>query len=90
MVVDRSLIQSTPIGNIPDDWGIALLGEVTSKIGSGATPRGGENVYQDFGVYLIRSQNVYDHEFHSDGIVHINDDDANKLNNVVVEDGDVL
>ena len=29
------------------------------KIGSGVTPRGGDSVYIDSGVALIRSQNVY-------------------------------
>ena len=38
-----------------------------SAIGSGATPRGGSKVYVDEGVALVRSQNVYDHEFRWDG-----------------------
>ena len=35
------------------------LDEITTKIGSGATPRGGQNAYQEEGISLIRSQNVY-------------------------------
>jgi type I restriction enzyme S subunit len=90
MAIDQFLIQSMPLGNLPDDWNIVQLHDITSKIGSGATPRGGEKVYQDYGIRLIRSQNVYDHEFHSDGLVHISDDDAKRLDNVVIESGDVL
>ena len=42
------------------DWSEVTLGEVCVKIGSGATPRGGKDVYLDEGPYtLIRSQNVY-------------------------------
>ncbi|MBK7299443.1 MAG: restriction endonuclease subunit S [Moraxellaceae bacterium] len=39
------------------------LSEVTSKIGSGATPRGGESAYKETGITLIRSQNIYDYGF---------------------------
>ena len=36
------------------------VGGVTAKIGSGATPRGGEESYKLEGVSLIRSLNVHD------------------------------
>jgi type I restriction enzyme, S subunit len=55
------------------------LGEITTKIGSGVTPRGGEKVYQDSGVALIRSQNIYDYQFETDGLVFINDEIAGRL-----------
>ena len=45
--------------------GDAEIAEVASKVGSGATPRGGTSVYVDAGTAFIRSQNVYDHEFAS-------------------------
>ena len=41
-----------------DDWEASKLGDVTSKIGSGSTPRGGEKVYTSDGILFIRSQNV--------------------------------
>jgi type I restriction enzyme S subunit len=37
------------------DWKECKLGEITSKIGSGATPTGGENAYKLEGMFLIRS-----------------------------------
>ena len=43
------------------------LGDVTTKIGSGATPRGGKDVYQQSGIAFIRSQNVYDGHFAFEG-----------------------
>ena len=60
------------------------------KIGSGATPRGGEKVYVDTGVALIRSQNVYDFEFRWDGLVRITPEAATTLDGVAIERGDIL
>ena len=61
------------------------------KIGSGATPRGGRDVYVQDGPYtLIRSQNVYNDGFHRDGLVFIGDNHADELKNVEVFEEDVL
>ncbi len=79
-----------PIGAIPSSWSVAELKEVTSKIGSGATPRGGAKVYRDEGTAFIRSQNVLDNEFSVRGLVHIDDDAADALSGVSVLPGDVL
>ena len=64
--------------------------DICTKIGSGATPRGGKEVYIDSGISLIRSQNILDFSFTFDGMVYINEQQAEKLNNVTVESGDVL
>ena len=64
--------------------------EICTKIGSGATPRGGKEAYIDTGISLIRSQNVLDLSFSYDGLAHINEQQADKLSNVAVESGDVL
>ncbi len=46
------------------EWQTVRLGDYCSKIGSGATPRGGANVYMDDGeICLIRSQNIYNDGF---------------------------
>jgi type I restriction enzyme S subunit len=47
------------LGQIPAHWEVRRLKFVTSKIGSGVTPRGGASVYVDEGVMLLRSQNVH-------------------------------
>ena len=64
--------------------------DICLKIGSGATPRGGKEVYIDEGISLIRSQNVLDFLFSYDGLAHINEEQASRLNNVAVQSGDVL
>ncbi|MFK5975407.1 MAG: restriction endonuclease subunit S [Sulfurovum sp.] len=66
------------------------LGDITSKIGSGATPRGGEMAYKESGITLIRSQNIYDNAFHEKGLAFIDEEQAKKLDNVSVEKNDVL
>jgi len=71
-------------------WNYVRLGDVCSKIGSGATPKGGATVYIDSGISLIRSQNVYNLEFSYDGLAHITEDAAEKLNGVTVIKNDVL
>ncbi|MCK6448934.1 MAG: restriction endonuclease subunit S [Planctomycetes bacterium] len=60
------------------------------KIGSGATPRGGRDVYQDRGVALIRSQNVHNGGFKSEGLAFIGPEHARELEAVTVQSGDVL
>lgn len=72
------------------DWVTTRLSSVTEKIGSGATPRGGKSAYKTTGIPLIRSQNVYNNLFQSDGLAFIDDDQANGLSNVEVFPGDVL
>lgn len=67
------------------------LGDFCSKIGSGATPRGGKDSYVEIGPFaLIRSQNVYNHGFERTGLAYISDDQANALSNVEVQPDDVL
>ena len=72
-------------------WRKATLGEICTKIGSGATPRGGRDVYLADGPFtLIRSQNVYNNGFYREGLVHIGEQHAQQLRNVEVKANDVL
>ena len=72
-------------------WPKVELGDVCTKIGSGATPRGGKDVYLDEGPYtLIRSQNVYNDGFHYEGLAFIGEHHADQLQNVDVFETDVL
>jgi len=71
-------------------WDISLCKEVTSKIGSGATPDGGNQNYKEAGISLIRSMNVYDGYFEYKDLAHIDNTQADKLKNVEIEENDVL
>lgn len=69
---------------------IKKLSELTTKIGSGATPKGGGSAYKESGISLIRSLNVHDLNFKYDGLAFIDDEQAKALSNVEVSSGDVL
>lgn len=69
---------------------VIKLGSITTKVGSGATPRGGKEVYKTEGISLIRSLNVYDFSFDSKGLAFIDDNQACELSNVEVQPKDIL
>ena len=71
-------------------WKTIKIGDCCTKIGSGSTPKGGSSVYKEDGVSFIRSQNVHNLEFDYDGLAHIDEKTAKKLNNVSIEENDVL
>ena len=73
-----------------EGWKEYKLGDICTKIGSGATPKGGKEAYLGGNISLIRSQNVLDFTFSEDGLANINDEQANKLKNVEVKENDVL
>lgn len=66
------------------------LSEICSKIGSGATPKGGKESYIEDGISLIRSTNVFDYSFSYSELAHITQEQADALSNVEVNANDVL
>src|SRR5438477_2364391 len=70
--------------------GTTRLGDACTKIGSDATPRAGKEAYKGGTTTLIRSQNIYNHEFKRNGLAYIDDKQASELANVVLQPGDVL
>ena len=50
--------KKTEVGVIPEDWECGRLGDLTTHVGSGITPSGGERVYVAEGIPFLRSQNV--------------------------------
>ncbi len=85
----ESYLQSI-FANPENNWTSKRLEEITTKIGSGATPLGGEKSYKQQGVSLIRSLNVYDMGFRKKDLAFLDNNQADKLSNVIVESGDVL
>ena len=71
-------------------WPSITLAEFCTKLGSGATPRGGKSAYKTEGVPLIRSMNVHNDHFARKDLAYIDDDQAAKLKNVALKKGDVL
>jgi type I restriction enzyme, S subunit len=54
----EKLIPELRFPEFKGEWVEKNLASITSKIGSGKTPLGGENVYTNSGIPFIRSQNV--------------------------------
>lgn len=75
---------------LPKNWREATISDVTSKVGSGATPRGGSSVYTNNGIPLVRSQNVLDNSFTNAGLAFLSDQSASSLKNVELRANDVL
>ena len=71
-------------------WKTNTVKEITTKIGSGATPKGGKESYREEGISLIRSMNVHNGYFEYRELAHISDEQADKLSNVIIEEEDVL
>ena len=69
---------------------MVALDALTSKIGSGVTPRGGDAAYLENGTPLIRSMNVRDGFFSAEGLAYISDLQARVMKGVTVRAGDVL
>lgn len=93
MKSQESLTAQNPeriIDEIPEGWEIKRLSEVCSKIGSGATPRGGKESYSSSGVSLIRSQNVLNEGFSESGLAFIDNSQAKELDNVSLVSKDIL
>ena len=76
----------------PRDWPVVRLGNIAVKIGSGATPRGGEDSYlrSRSRFALVRSQNVFDRRFDKAGLAFITDQQAEGLRSVSLQARDLL
>ncbi|CDG02564.1 Fic family protein [Clostridium chauvoei] len=78
-----------PVSN-PKGWKKVICKDITSKIGSGATPSGGNSSYKEEGISLIRSMNVHNNKFIYKDLAFIDDEQAKKLKNVIIEENDIL
>lgn len=75
---------------VPKGWSIESLGNVTEKVGSGVTPRGGSNSYKLSGIPLIRSQNVLWGKLDLSDVAYIDELQHNKMKGSFVYKNDVL
>ncbi|MCY2995775.1 MAG: restriction endonuclease subunit S [Planctomycetota bacterium] len=87
---EHTKVVDSPVGPVPKGWRVVRLRDICTKIGSGATPRGGQSSYHQDGVTLIRSQNIYDTGFADAGLAYLDDNQASELSNVTVQPRDIL
>ena len=78
------------MSDLPINWTSAPLADLTSKVGSGATPLGGERAYKSAGTPLIRSMNVVFFGFKRDGLAYLDDTQAAALDGATVAASDIL
>lgn len=78
------------IGEIPEGVNLVKLSMLTSKIGSGSTPRGGSSIYVKEGIKFLRSQNVYCEGFDLSDVAYITEDIDEEMSGTRVQVGDVL
>lgn len=86
----HTFVDNIDPNNLPQGWRMGILGDVCSKLGSGATPKGGKESYCQEGISLIRSTNVLDYQFLYEDLAKINEAQAKALDGVTVESKDVL
>lgn len=76
--------------SLPKGWAFVRLGQITNKIGSGSTPRGGRDVYVKKGIPFLRSQNVWNDGLHLDDIACITTEEHERMSGTAVLGNDVL
>ncbi len=80
----------TEVGVMPADWKCVRLGDLTTHIGSGITPSGGERAYVTEGRPFLRSQNVGWGMLDLVDIAYITDELHASFAGSEIEEGDVL
>ncbi|WP_233980516.1 restriction endonuclease subunit S [Pectobacterium versatile] len=74
----------------PKGWSFVRLGQITNKIGSGSTPRGGRDVYVKKGIPFLRSQNIWNDGLHLDDVACITPEAHNRMSGTSVLSNDIL
>lgn len=75
---------------VPQNWEVYTIEEITEHVGSGVTPKGGSNVYIHSGTMLIRSQNVLVGSFAFDDVAFISEEINRTMKRSELQDLDVL
>jgi type I restriction enzyme S subunit len=72
------------------EWENVILKDITIKIGSGSTPRGGSESYKNEGIPLVRSMNIRFNGIKLKGLAFIDEKQAERLKNVIIQENDIL
>ena len=71
-------------------WSIFKLGQLSSKIMNGTTPKGGSNVYVNNGITFFRSQNVWKNRLELEDIAYIDEKTHKSMKESSLKNGDIL
>jgi len=89
IVLDKISEDEKPF-SLPASWEFFRFGDITNRIGSGSTPRGGKSAYQNEGIIFLRSQNIHNYGLKLEDVAYINDETHTKMNNTKVVPDDIL
>ena len=78
-----------PISN-PMKWKVKKLGELSNKVMSGNTPKGGDRVYVSSGIEFYRSQNVWKNKIEKDDIAYIDEETHKRMLKSSLKHNDLL
>jgi len=73
---------------IPEHWAWCRIADISTKIGSGSTPKGSN--YAEKGKPFFRSQNIHDSGLVYDDIKFISDEVQKQMNGTIVLSDDIL
>lgn len=76
--------------DVYEDYQSEELKNLTLKIGSGSTPKGGNSAYQTTGIPFVRSLNIHTNYIKYKDLAFINEEQAEKLKNVEIFKDDIL
>ncbi|WP_282087965.1 restriction endonuclease subunit S [Aquimarina algiphila] len=74
----------------PKSWEVQKLKELSTKIGSGNTPKGGSKVYVKKGIPFFRSQNVWRNNLLMNDIAFIDQATHTSMKKSSLKNGDIL
>jgi restriction endonuclease S subunit len=72
------------------DWEVKRLKDISIKIHSGNTPKGGSQVYVDKGIMFFRSQNVWKYRLELDNVAYIDEETHSGMMKSSLKNGDIL
>ncbi len=75
---------------IPEEWEVKKMKDISKKIVNGTTPKGGKKVYVEKGIVFFRSQNVWRNRLSLDDVAHIDDDTHAKMMKSSLKNKDIL
>lgn len=79
------------IGQVPKGWVVKRLKYLVNKIGSGKTPLGGSEIFEETGILFIRSQNIHNGLIQlEDKSTYINRNIHRQMIGTSVEKNDIL
>jgi type I restriction enzyme S subunit len=88
----QAVLTQAVTGKLTEDkkWKRLTIESITTKVGSGSTPSGGQTAYKESGIPLVRSMNIHFKGIKNDGLAFIDEIQAHELRNVTIEKDDVL